>query len=78
MKKSTAYATYNCPCVKTGLGRNNPTWDNDWPWLLLIAMAKHNCRGNCLLWNLNGKPESEDEETKFCMDMEWLSLVQPS
>ena len=61
-------ATYNCPCVNTGWGRYNPTFDNDCSRLLFIVIAKHNDIGNCLLENLNGNSESELIDFEFCIN----------
>ena len=40
-------ATYNWPCEKQSLRRSIPANCNDWPWALLIDMAKHSFNGNC-------------------------------
>jgi len=39
-------ATYNWPCVNTGLGRKMPTIFNVCPYALLMVMANAGCIGN--------------------------------
>jgi len=51
-------ATYNCPWLKTGFGRYTPTCFKDWPWLLLIVIAKHTEIGNYRLFKRNGHFDS--------------------
>ena len=46
--------TYNCPCVNTAFRTSNPTYVTDWPWDLLIDIAKHTFTGNCCQENSNG------------------------
>ncbi|PWA84364.1 putative 38.1 kDa protein [Artemisia annua] len=33
--------TYSCPCKNTDFGKNKPTCDNVWPWLLSIVIPKY-------------------------------------
>ena len=47
-------ATLNCPWEKIGFRRSNPTWATDWPWDLLIVIAKQSRMGNCQRQNSNG------------------------
>ena len=52
-------ATHNCPLLKTGVGKYNPTVSSDWPWDLLIVIALETIIGNFLLINLNGHGDSK-------------------
>ena len=47
-------ATYNCPWLNTGEGKNTPTLLYDCPWNLFIVIAKPNLMGNCFRRILNG------------------------
>ena len=51
-------ATYNCPCVKTGVRKFTPTYFSDCPCDLFIVIAKASLTGNCLHENLDPNPSS--------------------
>lgn len=46
-------ATYNCPCVNTGIRKSTPTTSSDCPRALFIVIAKHSRIGNCLRARIN-------------------------
>ena len=48
-------ATYNCPCVKQGVGKYTPTWRIVWPWDLLMVIVKAGRIGNCLRFIVKGR-----------------------
>ena len=60
-------ATYNCPCVKTCLGRYSPTLFRDCPWLLLIVIAKQTNIWYFLLFRTNGNVDLVGEMTTLAI-----------
>ncbi|KAM3212539.1 hypothetical protein ACQJBY_065541 [Aegilops geniculata] len=56
-------AMYNCPYVKTCLGRYSPTLIRDWPWILVIVIAKQIDIGYFLLFRINGHTDSVGDMT---------------
>ena len=53
-------ATYTCPWAKAGMRRSIPTVENDWPWDLLIIIAKDKAKGNWWRWRWNGSCRSAE------------------
>ena len=51
-------ATYNCPCIKTGICKSTPTKLKDCPYDLFTVIAKHSQIGNCLLLTINSSSPS--------------------
>jgi len=47
-------ATYSWRWENMNCARYTPTCLSDYPWLLLMVIAKHTDMGNCLHWNLKG------------------------
>jgi len=71
-------ATYNWPWQNTCLDKYMPTLLRDWPWLLLIVIAKQTDRGYCLLFSTNGHFESFGDMTilgMYTFSPTWVPVI---